>query len=86
MQQVFISADVRKNDGNLEGGTYMEASSSAAASSMADELPRSKDGENRESKREGPGVREKEREEMVKFNLAAWLCLREGCRARYRVN
>jgi hypothetical protein len=29
---------------------------------------------------------EKEREEMVKFNLAAWLCLREGCRARYRVN
>jgi hypothetical protein len=60
MQQVFISADVRKNDGNLEGGTYMEASSSAVASSMADELPRSKDGENRE-RREGPGVRERER-------------------------
>jgi hypothetical protein len=35
MQQVFISGDARKNDGNLELGTYMEASSSPAASSMA---------------------------------------------------
>jgi hypothetical protein len=63
MQQVFISAEARKRDGNLGGGTYMEASSSPAASSMADELPRRGDGESRERKGERGTLelREKER-------------------------
>lgn len=52
MQQVFISADARKSDGNLEGRTHMEASSSPAASSMADELPRTGGRDLRERRRE----------------------------------